>query len=241
MPVDEGLQIERKASTLRTMVVDRMRAAICSGRFKPGQRLVERELCELIDVSRTSVREALRQLEAEGLVISVPHRGPVVSTISVEEAKQLYAVRALLEGFAGECFAQHGTDADIAALGAAVERIEDVVARGGDRGELVEAKTAFYEVLMQGGGNVFVRQMLGMMHNRITLLRFTSMTQEGRLARSLHEIRAIYHAIAARDGAVARQACVSHIRAATDVAIAVLAQTEKDAVPGQVSEALVRA
>jgi DNA-binding GntR family transcriptional regulator len=226
MPVGDGLQIERKASTLRTMVEDRLRAAICSGRFKPGQRLVERELCELIDVSRTSVREALRQLEAEGLVTSVPHRGPVVSTISMEEARQLYAVRALLEGFAGECFAKRGSDADIAALRGAVDRIEDVVARGGDRAELVEAKTSFYAILMQGGGNVFVRQMLGMMHNRITLLRFTSMTQEGRLAQSLKEIQAIYRAIAARDGAAARQACVSHIQAATDVAIAVLAQEE---------------
>lgn len=237
MPVDDGLQIERKASTLRTMVQDRLRAAICSGRFKPGQRLVERELCELIDVSRTSVREALRQLEAEGLVTSVPHRGPMVSTISVEEARQLYAVRALLEGFAGECFAEHGSDADIEALRATVERLEDVVARGGDRGELVEVKTAFYAVLMQGGGNLFVRQMLGMMHNRITLLRFTSMTQEGRLARSLQEIKAIYNAIAARDGAAARHACVSHIQAATDVAIAVLAQEEASA--GQPPEALL--
>lgn len=224
--MDDALQIERKASTLRTMVEDRLRAAICSGRFKPGQRLIERELCELIDVSRTSVREALRQLEAEGLVTSVPHRGPVVSTISVDEARQLYAVRALLEGFAGECFAKHGSDADVAALGAAVDRLEDVIARGGERGELVEAKTAFYAVLMQGGGNVFVRQMLGMMHNRITLLRFTSMTQEGRLAQSRKEIRAIYDAIAARDSEAARRACVSHIEAAAEVAIDVLTQAE---------------
>lgn len=224
--MDDALQIERKASTLRTMVEDRLRAAICSGRFKPGQRLIERELCELIDVSRTSVREALRQLEAEGLVTSVPHRGPVVSTISVDEARQLYAVRALLEGFAGECFAKYGSDADMAALGAAVERLEDVIERGGERGELVEAKTAFYGVLMQGGGNIFVRQMLGMMHNRITLLRFTSMTQEGRLAQSQKEIRAIYDAIVARDSEAARRACVSHIEAATEVAIAVLSQTE---------------
>ncbi len=72
----------------------RLRSAIGSGLFKPGQRLIERELCEQVGVGRTSIREALRQLEAEGLVTTIPHRGPIVSTISVEEAEQLYDLRA---------------------------------------------------------------------------------------------------------------------------------------------------
>jgi DNA-binding GntR family transcriptional regulator len=224
MALNEELQIERKASTLRTMVEDKLRTAICSGRFKPGQRLVERELCELTDVSRTSVREALRQLEAEGLVTLIPYRGPVVSTISVDEAKQLYAVRALLEGFAGQSFAENGSEADLAALDETIVQIE-AAAASGDRRDLIEAKTAFYAVLMQGSGNLFVRQMLGMVHNRITLLRFTSMTQEGRLAKSIQEIKAIRRAIAARDGAAARDACVFHIEAAAEVAIRVLSAT----------------
>ena len=83
--------------TVRAMVAQKLRAAIMSGTLKPGQRLVERELCEMTGVSRPSIREALRLLEADGLVNTVPHRGPVVSTISLEEAKQLYAARAVLE------------------------------------------------------------------------------------------------------------------------------------------------
>jgi len=62
------LQIVRKSATLRLLVEDKLRSAIAMGRFKPGQRLIERELCELTGVGRTSIREALRQLEAEGLV-----------------------------------------------------------------------------------------------------------------------------------------------------------------------------
>src|ERR1700719_4244153 len=90
--------------TVRAMVAQKLREAIMSGTLKPGQRLVERELCEMTGVSRPSIREALRLLEADGLVSTVPHRGPVVSTISLEEARQLYAARAVLEGFAGrEC------------------------------------------------------------------------------------------------------------------------------------------
>ena len=90
--------------TVRSRVAQKLREAIMSGTLKPGQRLVERELCEMTGVSRPSIREALRLLEADGLVTTVPHRGPVVSTISLDEAKQLYAARAVLEGFAGrEC------------------------------------------------------------------------------------------------------------------------------------------
>ena len=66
--------------TVRSMVAQKLREAIMSGTLKPGQRLIERELCEMTGVSRPSIREALRLLEADGLVNTVPHRGPVVST-----------------------------------------------------------------------------------------------------------------------------------------------------------------
>src|SRR5215217_6967550 len=90
--------------TVRAIVEQKIRDAIMLGTFKPGQRLVERELCELIGVSRPSIREALRRLEADGLINNVPNRGPAVNSISTEEAQQLYAARALLEGYlAREC------------------------------------------------------------------------------------------------------------------------------------------
>src|ERR1700757_472441 len=90
--------------TVRAMVARKLREAIMSGTFKPGQRLVERELCEMTGVSRPSIREALRLLEADGMVNTVPHRGPVVSTISLEKPRQLYAARAVLGDFAArEC------------------------------------------------------------------------------------------------------------------------------------------
>src|SRR6202051_5223718 len=99
----QSLRIE-DVPTVRAMVAQKLREAIMSGTLKPGQRLVERELSERTGGSRPSIRDALRLLEADGLVTTVPHRGPVVSTISLDEAKQLYAARAVLEGFAGrEC------------------------------------------------------------------------------------------------------------------------------------------
>lgn len=220
-----NLQIPRQAATLRLLVEDRLRTAIAAGHFRPGQRLIERELCEQIGVGRTSVREALRQLEAEGLVVTIPHRGPEVSSISADESRQLYEVRALLEGFAGRAFAEHGSAAAIAELGLAVERFAEA-AKGADRATLVAAKTHFYAVLMEGAGNVFVKQSLTALHNRITLLRVTSMTQEGRLADSVAEIRAIFEAIVARDGDRAEAACKHHIAMAAKVALATLAKAE---------------
>lgn len=222
------LRIPRQAATLRLLVEDRIRNAIATGHFKPGQRLIERELCEQIGVGRTSVREALRQLEAEGLVVTIPHRGPEVSSISYEEACQLYEVRELLEGFAGRGFAERGSDAEIAELREAVAGFRKAV-KSGDRAALVAAKTRFYSVLTEGARNVFVKQSLMTLHNRITLLRVTSMTQEGRLSESMAEIEAIYEAIKDRDGDRAEAACKQHIAKAAKVALAVLAKEAKSA------------
>src|SRR4051812_44559604 len=121
---DQDLQVRRQAATLRMLVEDKLRSAIASGRFKPGQRLIERELCELTGVGRTSIREALRQLEAEGLITTLPHRGPVVTVVTADEAAQLYKVRALLEGFLGREFAEHGSDSQIAELELALKLFE---------------------------------------------------------------------------------------------------------------------
>ncbi|MGU3497041.1 GntR family transcriptional regulator [Xanthobacteraceae bacterium A53D] len=217
----QDLHITRQAATLRLIVEDKMRSAIASGLFKPGQRLVERELCELIGVGRTSVREALRQLEAEGLVQTIPHRGPIVSTISPDEARQLYEIRALLEGYAGRQFAEHGSPEAVARLKAAAADLNEA-AKSRDRSRLIGAKTHFYKVLMEGAGNVFAAQFLTSLHNRITLLRFTSMTQEGRLTQSMREIRAIVDAIAAGDGPAAEASCRRHIEEAAKVALGVL-------------------
>jgi DNA-binding GntR family transcriptional regulator len=214
-------QIPRESTTLRAQVEGRLRAAILTGHFHAGQRLVERELCALFGVGRTSIREGLRQLEAEGLVTTVPHRGPTVSKIEYEDAEQLYAVRALLEGYAGQQFAELGSTADMGRLSTAVEAFEEAT-KSPDRNALLDAKTQFYAVLMEGCGNVFIRQMLTLLHNRINLLRATSMMQPGRLDLSMAEIREIRDAICARDGARAAAACRHHIEMAARSALSYL-------------------
>jgi len=207
------------------LVEDRLRQAIRTGVLKPGQRLIERELCELTGVGRTSIREALRQLEAEGLVTTVPYRGPIVSTITPDEAQQLYELRALLEGHAGRACAQKRDPEILARLR---QQYRQMVAVAGkeDRSDLLAAKTEFYAAMLDGCGNVFVQRFLNMLLNRVTLLRMTSMTQADRIGHSLVEIETILNAIEAGDENAAEQACVLHIRNAAAVALGALREAD---------------
>ena len=101
-----SLRVVRSMVSLKKQVVESLRTAIFDRRFSPGDRLVERELCEMLDVSRTLLREALSQLEAEGVVQIIPHRGPIVAVYRAEDAKSIYEVRAALEEMAGRCFVE---------------------------------------------------------------------------------------------------------------------------------------
>ena len=100
MPIEDALRIDRSAKTLRELAVERLRDAILDGQFRPGDRLVERVLCERLGVSRTVVREALRHLETEGLVDVVPQQGPAVARLDAGQATQIYEIRAMLEALA---------------------------------------------------------------------------------------------------------------------------------------------
>jgi DNA-binding GntR family transcriptional regulator len=125
--------VRREAAPLRSQVVDLLRRAIVGAEFAPGERLTERVLCERFAVSRTVVREALRQLESEGLVTTVPQRGPVVAVLSAADAASLYEVRALLEALAGRAFAERATPRqrearyrqNMASLPAEIYRVEE--------------------------------------------------------------------------------------------------------------------
>jgi DNA-binding GntR family transcriptional regulator len=222
--IEADLNVSREATTLRFLVENRLRTAIGSGVFKPGQRLIERELCEQTGVGRTSIREALRQLEAEGLVTTIPHRGPIVSTMTADEAEQLYELRALLEGYAGRECAKARDPAIIARLRAQFEKMGNV-ANKEDRSDLLAAKTEFYAALLEGCGNVFVQRFLNMLLNRVTVLRMTSMTLKNRIGKSLAEIERILTAIEAGDEIAAEAACVQHIQNAAAVALKALQQT----------------
>lgn len=224
---DADLKVVREVSSLRHQVEDLLRKAIASGRFRPGQHLVERELCEATGVSRPSIREALRRLEAEGLITIIPHRGPMVTVVTRDDAEQIYAIRAVLEGYAAREFARIAPAAEVARLRSAVEALEHAAAAGPGPA-LVAAKADFYKVMFAGCGNAYVERMLSPLLNRMSLLRMTSMAQPDRLPHSLAEIRAICASIERRDADGARAASEAHVRNAAAVALAALATGADD-------------
>ena len=95
-----ALRIETPPATLREIALDRMRRAIISGLFEPGQRLVERTLCDQLGVSRSVIREVIRHLEAEGLVEMLAKQGPIVARLNWDDARQISDIRAALESTA---------------------------------------------------------------------------------------------------------------------------------------------
>ena len=213
----EGLsvRVNRVAAPVREQVLEQLRQAIVEMRLKPEQRLVERELIEQTGVSRTTIREVLRQLAAEGLVTTIPHKGTVVASPSIESAAELYEVRAVLEGMAARQFAERATDLNMRALRRAFEGIEKR-ARSGEASSqaMLEAKKRFYDALFDGAANGTIRDLVESLQARVTVLRAASMSQPGRSAKTVEEVRAIVEALEARDGDRAAAACVHHVNEA---------------------------
>lgn len=212
---------------VRRQVEDGLRAAIVSGRFLPGEHLPDRVLCEAFGTSRSVVREAVRLLEAEGLVVVRPNRGPFVAVMSVTEATEIYEVRAALEALAGEGFAVRATDAERHALRAVYEELRNARA-GAPREALLDIKRRFYEVLTKGSRNSYAARMLERLLVRNAQLRATSLSSPDRLPKTVEEIGRIIDAIERRDAAAAGEACREHVRRSAEVALRILNERNQD-------------
>ena len=217
---DSEMRVGRVAAPLREQVLEVLRQAILDFRFKPGQRLIERELIEQIGVSRTTIREVLRELAAEGLVTTIPQRGAIVVVPTAEEAAEVYEVRAALEALAARRFVARASDADVAALRAAFAEVEAVTHDGADIRAMLRAKDRFYDVLLEGAGNASVRSILNGLQARVRALRAGSLSAPGRPEQAVAEIRAIVEAIEARDADGAAEAAAGHVARAAEVGLA---------------------
>ena len=211
---DLASQVERVAAPVREQVADLLRREIVELRLQPGQRLVERELIERIGVSRTTIREALRQLSAEGLVTTIPQKGAIVAVPSPTEAAEVYEVRALLEGAAAQECAENATEENLRALRDAFGALEQSVAAAEGPALMLDAKNRLYQVIFDGSGNVTIRGILEGLQARIALLRATTLAAPDRPEQSVAEIRAIVEAIERRDGQEAAAAASFHVRQA---------------------------
>ena len=206
--------------TVREQVLEVLQEEILELRLRPGQRLVERELVERIGVSRTTIREVLRQLAAEGLVTTVPQKGAIVAIPSPREAAEVYEVRALLEALLARQFSERASAEQAAQLRRVFDAMEGRYGETREPRQLLGAKGAFYEVLFDGAANATARSILEGFQARLAVLRAATLASRGRAERSLDELRAIVEAIEAGDGEAAAAAARRHVEQAAHVLFA---------------------
>ncbi|MCU1425331.1 MAG: GntR family transcriptional regulator [Microbacteriaceae bacterium] len=212
------MQITHQPAPVRMQAVEAIRAEIISGRLPAGARLIERELTEALGVSRNTLREAYRQLEAEGFLEIRPHRGPTVAMLAPQAVADLYEVREAIECMAVNLFTLRATEEDLIALERAFEAFAAAVDHG-DTVSIITTKDAFYDLLYAGTGNRELHAQARTMYGRLAGLRLKSLSQPGRPGESLFEIRQVLHTMHARDAERAAELWREHIRHAASAAL----------------------
>ncbi len=210
--------VDRNPKTLRQLTLEKFRTAILELKFQPGERLVERKLCELLGVSRSVVREVLRNLESEGLVVIVPGQGPAVSKPEPSEIEEIYELRLILESMAARHCAERISPKEIKTLGETLKKIKDGYAARNPTAVL-RATTDFYEIIFRTAKRSVAWTVVTALNGRISHLRATTIATEGRDKAGVAEIQDIYDAIIAHDGGAAEAASVTHVRNAMHLAL----------------------
>lgn len=215
-----------KDSTLRLRTQETLRNAILDGELKAGQKLIERELCELTGASRSILREALAKLEASGLIENQSYRGYHVTRLSVGKIYEIFELRAALETQAAELFAERASDAELQDIQQALQALELCLLEF-DLEKMRSVKERYYDVLFNGCRNDEIRQALSNVINRVYYLRSQTMSDPERRQASLAEISRLTRALVARDRIAARAASLAHLQGAREAALKAITQQEE--------------
>lgn len=204
------LDLRVRPRTVQQEVVDKLRHAILSGIFLPGNRLVETDLCNSLGVSRPSLREALRSLHAERLIEIIPNRGPQIPVLSWRDAEEIYEVRELLEGEAAAGCALHISADELEALADRLEAFRDAVNTDDAAARIITA-SEFYAIILRNCGNKIIEQVQRGLLARVNFLRARSMSLPGRAKKSYGEMSATFNAIKNRDPKKAHKVARQHV------------------------------
>jgi DNA-binding GntR family transcriptional regulator len=207
-------------AALGSTVADTLRNAILDGSLKPGEPIYEKVLAEQLSISRSPIREALITLENEGLVVSRPNKAVTVRKPSAEEVKEIYTIRAALEGIAARWAAEKATLAAVSALRANAEALNQHTIAIEDGGNLdaVAPGIAFHLAIAEVAGSEELNTVLQNFCNKIQLvMRAGLATMTRRRAVEIHEEHlAIIDAIEKRDSQRAESLASAHVRGALD-------------------------
>ena len=216
---------------LRDVVFETLRDAIITQVLKPGERLMEIQLADEMGVSRTPVREAIRKLELEGLVIMVPRKGAYVAGVSMKDIHEVYEVRAALEMLAVSLAAERITDEELDALERQVLRESEAEASE-DTDEqtldnIVYIDTTFHDIIYQAANNQRLVQFLNILQEQLQRFRAASLSRPGRSKTALEEHKQIIEALSERNGELAAKLAKEHIDNAESAMIFAMQEGDK--------------
>ena len=207
--------MESVAGSLSEKVFQALSDDILSGRRKSGENLTELKLCNQFGVSRTPVREALRMLEQKGLCQLIPNRGAVVLGVTNHDLRDIYTIRACVEGLASCWAAERATDEELQDLREMVE-LQEFYYQKHAAGRMNDLDSRFHQAIYECCRSRPLEHLLTDLHHQITLYRRRSFNASGRAGRAIEEHRHILEALEARDGAEAARRTGEHVKNARD-------------------------
>lgn len=210
------------SQSAQTRVIDGVRSRIIRGELPPGTALSEGALADEFDVSRTPVREALKQLQTEGLVEIRPRVGTFVTAPTRRSMIELFHMKELIEGSAAGLLAARGDCPELRALRENI-RASDVALSAEDRGAYAHLNEEFHELIIRGADNDKLAEHYRIMMNQLAYPRLVhaSLEQPGRLAGSVGEHHDVLDMIAAKDAFTAERFMRSHVRASRDALLSI--------------------
>lgn len=209
MTSDFSVQIDEYLP-LRDVVFNTLRKAILKGELKPGERLMEIALAERLGVSRTPIREAMRKLELEGLVVMIPRRGAQVANITKKDLNDVLEVRMGLETMVAEKACKRMTEEQMSKLWMAAKTFERTISEG-NLVKLAEADVAFHEIIYEACDNKRLNQVMNNLREQIYRYRVEYLKDEETRNVLVKEHEELYKAIKARDVAKAQEISFHHI------------------------------
>ncbi|MBE3584280.1 MAG: GntR family transcriptional regulator [Limnochordaceae bacterium] len=198
---------------LRELVFDALRQAILSGSLRPGERLMEIQLAEQMGVSRTPIREAIRKLELEGLVVMVPRKAAYVADMTVKDIHEVFEIRAALERLAVELATQRIQPAEVAELGRVLDQMQTAL-QNGEWAVSAQLEAEFHELLFAACRNARLHQLIRNQREQLQRFRPWMLSVPGRLQAALHEHRSLWEALRRGDVPTAGHWAQEHVRQA---------------------------
>jgi DNA-binding GntR family transcriptional regulator len=196
--------------SLRGRVFNKIREDILSGVYHENEELKENTIGLELGVSRTPVREALRQLELEGLVTIIPNKGAYVTGITKKDIHDIYMIRSYLEGLCARWACEHITDAQIEAM-EEILYLSDFHARRSHFDQLVELDNKFHDMIYKASGSKILDHVLSDFHHYVERVRKITLSRPTRATKSSQEHGAILDAIKKRDKDLAEELAHEHI------------------------------